>query len=160
MVDILFQPIFRYQKRCLVKYDIMMQHLSIQPKIGFFWVNGVPLTFLYVMIKCLVGCMFWRNTCVECNCFNIKTVDQHGWDESVKFFGTIMRQLSSPSDFCGSQQSLSFFNHVQFPWYLSNSELMAVFHHFSHCTYLDKFFRFSSDWILSLVMCPSDILTA
>jgi len=45
----------------------------------------------------------------------MKTIDQHGWDESVKFFGTIMGKLSSPSDLCGSQQSLSFFNHVQFP---------------------------------------------
>lgn len=68
-----------------------------------------------MMVKCLVGYMFGRNTHVEYNCFNITTVDQHGWDESVIFYGTIMRKHSSSSNFYDSHQFLSFFNHVQFP---------------------------------------------
>jgi len=66
-----------------------------------------------MMVKCLIGCMFWRNAHVEYNCFNVTTVDQHGWDESVIFYGTIMRKHSSSSDFCGSQHfevSLIMFN--------------------------------------------------
>jgi hypothetical protein len=135
----------------------MMQNLFIQPKILPFRDNGVHEPFLYMMVKCLVGCMFWRNIRVAYNSFNIKTVDLHGSSESVRFHGTIMRKLSSHSNLCGSQQSVSFFNplntklnpichllalvgvhhilhvsnvrvnHVQSPCYFSNSELMAVF---------------------------------
>jgi hypothetical protein len=39
-------------------------------------------------VKCLVVCIFWRNTYVAYYCFNIKRVDQHGLGESVRFYGT------------------------------------------------------------------------
>jgi len=92
MVDILFLTNISLRKAMFSKvwcHDAILIHPAKDLVL-----NGVPLTFLYMMVKCLVGCMFWRNTCVEYNWFNIKTVDQHGWDESVIFYGTITRKHS------------------------------------------------------------------